>query len=141
MSKKLTVVLMACRQAVPDPTVFTSPLEHAGLKARVIPEPCSSKVEVFQMLRTLAHEADLLWVVGCPEAACQLVEGSFRMAKRVGHAQDYLREIGLEPERLGKSQLAPGDREAIAAAVDKILERARTLGSNPARAGVPVEKE
>ena len=130
----MTVVLMACRQAVPDPALFLNPLEQAGLKARVIAEPCSSKVEVFQMLRTLAAEADLLWVVGCPEPACQLVEGSFRMAKRVGHAKDYLAEIGLEPERLGMVQLPAGNQEVLAVAVQEILERARTLGENPARA-------
>jgi F420-non-reducing hydrogenase iron-sulfur subunit len=141
MSQKMNVVLMACRQAVPDPFLLISPLEHAGLKARVIQEPCSSKVEVFQMLRTLAAEADLLWVVGCPEPACQLVEGSFRMAKRVGHAHDYLEEIGLEPERLGMTQLPAGNQEAMAAMVKEILEQARTLGKNPARAGTAVEKE
>ena len=139
--KKLNVVLMACRQAVPDPSLLIAPLEQAGLKARVIEEPCSSKVEVFQMLRTLAGDADLLWIVGCPEAACQLVEGSFRMSKRVGHARDYLGEIGLEPERLGMSQLPAGNQEALAATLKEILERARTLGPNPARVGVSVEKE
>ena len=141
MSQKMTVVLMACRQAVPDPALFLGPLEQAGLKARVIAEPCSSKVEVFQMLRTLSAEADLLWVVGCPETACQLVEGSFRMAKRVGHAQDYLEEIGLERERLGMVQLPAGNQKALAATVREILERARKLKVNPARAGAPVKKE
>jgi len=141
MSQKTTVVLMACRQAVPDPALLVTPLQQAGLGTRVIAEPCSSKVEVFQMLRTLAAEADLLWVVGCPEAACQLVEGSFRMTKRVGHAQDYLAEIGLEPERLGLVQLPAGNQEALAATVSEILERARKLGVNPARAGAPVKKE
>jgi coenzyme F420-reducing hydrogenase delta subunit len=141
MSQKIHVVLMACRQAVPDPFLLVNPLEHAGLSARVIPEPCSSKVEVFQMLRTLAAEADLLWVVGCPEPACQLVEGSFRMAKRVGHAHDYLGEIGLEPERLGMTQLPAGNQEALGAMVKEIQERARTLGKNPARAGTTVAKE
>jgi len=141
MSDNLTVVLMACRQAVPDPAVFLGPLEQAGLTARVIAEPCSSKVEVFQMLRTLAAEADLLWVVGCPEPACQLVEGSFRMAKRVGHAQDYLREIGLEPERLGMAQLPAGNQKALDATVDEILARVRKLGDNPARNRASAKKE
>ena len=141
MNQKLNVVLMACRQAVPDPFLLINPLEQAGLKARVIQEPCSSKVEVFQMLRTLASDADLLWIVGCPEPACQLVEGSFRMAKRVGHAQDYLGEIGLEPERLGMVQLPAGNQEILSATVKEIMERARSLGANPARVGAKVEKE
>jgi len=141
MNQKLNVVLMACRQAVPDPFLLINPLEQAGLKPRVIQEPCSSKVEVFQMLRTLASDADLLWIVGCPEPACQLVEGSFRMTKRVGHARDYLGEIGLEPERLGMTQLPAGNQEVLAATVKEILERARSLGPNPARVGTKVEKE
>jgi coenzyme F420-reducing hydrogenase delta subunit len=141
MSQKLNVVLMACRQAVPEPSLLINQLEHAGLKARVVQEPCSSKVEVFQMLRTLAGEADLLWVVGCPEPACQLVEGSFRMGKRVGHARDYLGEIGLEPDRLGMAQLPAGNQEVLSAMVKEIVEQARTLGPNPARAGATVEKE
>jgi F420-non-reducing hydrogenase iron-sulfur subunit len=135
MPQKMTVVLMACRQAIPDPALLLDPLQQAGLEVRVIAEPCSSKVEVFQMLRTLATDADLLWIVGCPEPACQLVEGSFRMTKRVGHAQDYLREIGLEPERLGMVQLPAGNQEALNAAVREIVERARPLKVNPARAG------
>jgi F420-non-reducing hydrogenase iron-sulfur subunit len=141
MSQKISVVLMACRQAVPDPSLVLGPLEQAGLKARVIAEPCSSKVEVFQMLRTLATEADILWVIGCPEKACQLVEGSFRMTKRVGHAQDYLEEIGIEPQRLGLAQLPAGNQEALAATVGEILERAQKLGVNPARAGASAKKE
>ena len=138
MSSTVTVVLLACRQAVPDPEQFLGPLKEAGLKARVVLEPCSSKVEVFQMLRTLADEADLLWVVGCPKQACQMVEGSRRMTQRVAHAQEYLQEIGLEVERLGLVLLPAGDQETIEATVSEIQKRARTLGRNPARAGTKV---
>ena len=141
MKPTLTIVLLACRQAVPEPDQFLGPLEQSGLRARVILEPCSSKVETFQMLRTLADEADLLWVVGCPEKACQLVEGSARMAKRVGHAQEYLQEIGLEPERLGMVLLPAGNQEIISATITEIQQRARTLGINPARAGTSATKE
>lgn len=141
MPQNVTVVVMACRQAVPDPALLQAPLQDAGLSTRVIPEPCSSKVEVFQMLRTLADEADLLWVVGCPEGACQMVEGTFRMAKRVGHAREYLQEIGLEPERLDLAQLLADNQEAVAAVVSEIKERARTLGANPARAQARRVKE
>ncbi len=141
MPQNLTIVVLACRQAVPDPAFLLAPLQKAAMKSRVILEPCSSKVEVFQMLRILADEADLLWVVGCPEASCQLVEGSFRMAKRVAHAQEYLQEIGLEPERLGLAHILAGNQEAIAATVSEILQRAQTLGVNPARAVALMAKE
>ncbi len=141
MLNNLSVVVLACRQAVPDPALLATPLQQAGLKTRVVPEPCSSKVEVFQMLRILADEADLLWVAACPENRCQLVEGSFRLGKRVAHAQEYLQEIGLEPERLGLARLPAGDPEAVTATIGEIVDRARSLGVNPARAGGPPTKE
>jgi len=141
MNQKLHTVVLACRQAVPDPALFLGPLTAAGFQARLILEPCSSKVETFQLLRILAGEADILWVVGCPEAVCQLVEGSARMSKRVAHTQDYLREIGLEAERLGVSLIPAGNREDVEAAVSEIQKRALALGVNPARAGAPVAKE
>jgi coenzyme F420-reducing hydrogenase delta subunit len=141
MTASLNIVILACRQAVPDPEVLAGPLRAVGLKTRVIAEPCSSKVEAFQMLRLLAGEADLVWVAGCPEAACRLVEGSFRMSKRTGYAQDYLREIGLEPERLGWSQITVSDVQAAAPLVAEIKQRAHSLGLNPARAGARTGKE
>lgn len=141
MNQKLHTVVLACRQALPDPALLVGPLNEAGFRARVILEPCSSKVETFQLLRILADEADLLWVVGCPEAACQLVEGSLRMSKRVAHTQDYLREIGLEGERLGVSFIPAGKPEEVEAAVSEIQKRALALGVNPARAGAPMAKE
>ena len=107
----------------------------------MVPEPCSSKVEVFQLLRILAAEADLVWVVGCPESLCQLLEGSTRMGKRLAYAQQYLSEIGLEPERLGMSRFSAGDRQALEALVAELRSRARTLPLNPGRLTTTPGKE
>lgn len=141
MGDKLHSVILACHQALPDPARLSEPLRAAGFQVRVIPEPCSSKVEAFQLLRILASEADILWVVGCPPNACQQFEGSRRLAKRVGHAQEVLKEIGVEPERLGVAFVVGGQSEEVQAAVQEIQRRAQALGVNPARAGVARTKE
>lgn len=133
MSQKLQLVVLACQQAAPEGAVFTGSLAKRGLEVRVIPEPCSSKVEVFQMLRILAADADLLWVVGCPEDACLFTEGSFRMGQRVEYARKYLEEIGLEARRLGMSRIPAGDVEAAAQAAAEMAAWAEALGPNPAR--------
>lgn len=135
------VVILACRQAVPAPGLLVELLAPKGLTPRVVPEPCSSKVEVFQMLRLLAHEADFLWVVGCPESACQLVEGSLRMTKRVAHARQYLEEIGLEKERLGMAQLWAAQAEGLAPLAEEIFSRVQGLGPSRARARTKPGKE
>jgi coenzyme F420-reducing hydrogenase delta subunit len=141
MSQKLQIVVLACQQAVPETAVLAAPLEAAGFKARVIAEPCSSKVEVFQMLRILVAEADLLWVIGCPEEMCLFTEGSFRMGRRVDFARKYLEEIGLETERLGMSRIPPGDEGVLETVAAEIQGQARSLGPNPARPGAPAGKE
>lgn len=141
MSRKLEIVVLACQQAVPEPAVLEGLLAADGFQGRVIAEPCSSKVEVFQMLRILATEADLLWVIGCPEEQCLFTEGSTRMGRRVEFARKYLEEIGLEPERLGMSRIPPGEPQALSATATEMRKQARSLGLNPAKASVPAGKE
>jgi hypothetical protein len=65
MSPIKELVVLACTQAVPNPAVLNEALKQYGLRGRIIQEPCSSKVEAFQLLRILATGADLVWVVGC----------------------------------------------------------------------------
>ncbi len=127
------LVVLACTQAVPNPAALNESLKHFGLRARIIQEPCSSKVEAFQLLRILATGVDMVWVVGCPEQYCQLVEGSTRMGFRVAYAQSFLTELGLEPERIGLSRVAAGNSEGLAAAAQEMQQRAQTLSPNPAR--------
>ena len=141
MKPKLQIVVLACQQAVPEPAGLAASLETAEFKGRVIAEPCSSKVEVFQMLRILASEADLLWVIGCPEDQCLFTEGSFRMGRRVDFARKYLEEIRLETERLGMSRIPPGDQETLYTLAAEINQQAMRLGPNPARPGAPAGKE
>lgn len=133
MNPEKKLVVLACSQAVPEIVQLTASLQGAGLQPRVIPEPCSSKIEAYHLLRILATGVDLVWVIGCPENYCQLVEGSTRMGRRVAHAQNYLIEIGLEPERLGVSRINAGDKLALAAVVAEIQTRAQTLSPNPVR--------
>lgn len=141
MGGDFQIVVLACRQAVPETEALAGSLEQAGLRARVAPEPCSSKVEAYHLLRLLAAEADLVWVAGCPQDRCLLVEGSSRMGRRLAFAQQYLQEIGLEPERLGLTRLEAGDAPGLAALVQAIRDRAAGLAPNPARRRGPAGKE
>jgi len=127
----MEVVIYACQQAVPAPEVLRAGFDPSGIKVQVIAEPCSSKVEAFQLLRTLAANVDLVWVMGCPEDLCRYDEGSQRLGSRVAYTRRYLEEIGLEPDRLGRSLVTPGDEAALKAAVAEIKARLETLGPSP----------
>ncbi|MBM4273100.1 MAG: hydrogenase iron-sulfur subunit [Deltaproteobacteria bacterium] len=141
MNEKINVVVLACSQALPQPQALKASLAGAGLKAQVVPEPCSSKIEVYQLLRILAREADMVWMIGCPETVCQYLEGSARMGKRVAYAQTYLIELNLEPQRVGMSILSPGDAEGLKAVAAGIASQAQFLGPLPCHAGAPAAKE
>jgi coenzyme F420-reducing hydrogenase delta subunit len=127
----MEVVIFACQQAVPDPKVLQAHYGKGPTRLRVLSEPCSSKVEAFQMLRTLATPVDLVWVVGCAENLCRYQEGSHRLAGRVKYSQRYLVEIGLEAERLGHSLITPGDDAALAGVAAEVKNRLEALGESP----------
>ena len=133
MDAKPQVVIYACSQAVPDPDALRAQLGPGQLLLVVVPEPCSSKVEAFQLLRTLATPAELVWVIGCVESYCRYEEGSRRLGARLRYTQRYLEEIGLEPERLGRSLVTPGKQGDLRAAVAEIKARLKTLAPSPLR--------
>lgn len=129
----MEVVVFACQQAVPEPEVLTNLWSGSDSRLRVLPEPCSSKVEAFQLLRTLATPVDLVWVIGCEEQLCRYNEGSQRAGGRMTYTKKYLGEIGLEPARVGRSVLTPGDQSALAAIIAEIKDRLQALGPSALR--------
>jgi coenzyme F420-reducing hydrogenase delta subunit len=129
----MEVVVFACQQAVPEPDALKNLWSHGEVRLRVLPEPCSSKLEAFQLLRTLATPVDLVWVVGCEEQLCRYNEGSHRAGGRMAYTKKYLGEIGLEPARVGRSVLTPGDQAALATIVAEISKRLLSLGPSPLR--------
>lgn len=124
------VVIFACQQAVPDPEVLRAKWGKGQARLRVLSEPCSSKVESYQMLRTLATPVDLVWLIGCNEAACRYQDGSRRLGGRVKYVQRYLKEIGLEADRLGRSLVTPGEDKALAEIIKEVKTRLEALGEN-----------
>ena len=124
----MEVVIFACQQAVPDPEVLRAGWGKGQARLRVLSEPCSSKVEAFQMLRTLATPVDLVWLIGCVENLCRYSDGSRRLGGRVKYAQRYLEEIGLEAGRLGRSLVTPGAEAELAAVLKEVKARLKTLG-------------
>jgi coenzyme F420-reducing hydrogenase delta subunit len=125
------VVIYACQQAVPNPDFLKTQWGQEDIRLQVLPEPCSSKIEAYQLLRTLATPMDLVWVIGCAEDLCRYNEGSHRLGNRIAYTRRYLKEIGLEPARVGRSVVIPGDAPGLAAVVAEIKAKAAALGLSP----------
>jgi F420-non-reducing hydrogenase iron-sulfur subunit len=125
------VVIYACQQAVPNPDFVRTQWGKENIRLQVLSEPCSSKIEAFQLLRTLATPADLVWVIGCAEDLCRYNEGSHRLGSRIAYTRLYLEEVGLESARVGRSVVIPGDAPGLAAVVADIKAKAEALGASP----------
>jgi len=72
-----------------------------GKSIRLFPIPCGGRIEPLQILRALEEFADAAYIIACPKGKCRYFEGNLRAKKRVQRAQEIIKSIGLEGERLG----------------------------------------
>jgi len=102
---------------------------------RVLRLPCTGKIEVNYLLAAFERGADGVMVAGCLEGGCHFQEGNLRARRRVERAQQMLREIGLEPERLEMFNLSSADGPRFAEIVTIMSEQVAKLGPSPLRGG------
>lgn len=84
---------------------------HPGVS--MVSIPCSGKIEVPYLLKTLAAGFDGVLVLACAKAACQYFEGSLRSQRRVAYARSWLVKIQMEPQRIEFVHQPPKDVEAL----------------------------
>jgi len=90
--------------------------------------PCSGKVEAHHLLKTLASGARGVLVLACQEKACQFLEGSMRSRKRADYARTWLKELGIEPERVAFTHVPPTDTEALDAVLRDFSTKLEAFG-------------
>ncbi len=128
------VVVLFCQNAV-DETVelVHSNRKLPGFRARLVVLPCSSNIEIRQMMKILEQGADALQIVGCPEHTCRFLVGSALAEKRVAAVRDLLEEIGLGPDRVGMERGMGMSLEGILELAGRRAGMVRALGPNPMR--------
>jgi len=98
---------------------------------KIIRVPCTGKVDVMHLLRSIQKGADGAYVVGCLEGTCHYNEGNFRARERVEHVQTLLEEIGLEGDRVRMYNLSSGEGPTFAAYAKEMTDHIKSLGPNP----------
>jgi coenzyme F420-reducing hydrogenase delta subunit len=101
------------------------------MRLRKVALPCSGKLEVVQLTRSLEDGAAGVALFGCPEGECRYVVGSPRGKGRVSHAGRILEAIGVEKERVRRFVLpAEPSPESLKELTDWV-EKIRGLDSIP----------
>ena len=98
---------------------------------KIIRVPCTGKVDVIHLLRTIQKGADGAYVVGCLEGTCHYNEGNLRARERVAYVRTLLEEIGMEGDRVRMYNLSSGEGPTFAAYAKEMTEHIRSLGPNP----------
>jgi coenzyme F420-reducing hydrogenase delta subunit len=129
------VVVLFCQQSVARTVELANAYRHLpGLRVRMVVLPCSSNVEVRQIVKMLENGADAIQIVACHEEACRFLVGSSKAERRVEYVRQLLDEIDFGAERVG---LVRGMNLSAEQLLDRAKERAdlvRELGPNPMRA-------
>ncbi len=126
------VVLLFCQQAASSDVAFPDSTRWVrGVHVRMVPMPCSSKVEISCLVKLLASGVDAVQVVGCPPGQCRFLAGTKKTEHRVGYVRGMLSELGLGPERVG---IIRGSRFSLEDLLEAAYDRAgevMPLGPNP----------
>jgi F420-non-reducing hydrogenase iron-sulfur subunit len=98
---------------------------------KIIRVPCTGKVDVMHLMRTIQMGADGAYAVGCMEGSCHYKQGNLRARERVMHVQKLLEEVGLEGDRVRMYNLSSGEGPTFAAYAKEMTEHIKKLGPNP----------
>ncbi|MEW5911564.1 MAG: hydrogenase iron-sulfur subunit [Thermodesulfobacteriota bacterium] len=126
------ITVLYCRQCLSaDAQPFEGRRPGQGFAAQLVLLPCSSKMQVHNLMRILEKGVDGVQMVACPEESCQHLVGSLRAEKRLNRAQDLLRQAGLASERLGLHRGQGLSLESVLELASQRAEAVRPLGPNP----------
>jgi coenzyme F420-reducing hydrogenase delta subunit len=106
---------------------------------RIIPTPCTGKLEMEHILEAFEKGIDGVLVVGCLEGGCHFVEGNLRARKRTDRIRAMLDEIGVGSERLRMVNLSDAMASAFVQHIQEAMDIIRALGPNPLK--MPEQKE
>jgi F420-non-reducing hydrogenase iron-sulfur subunit len=102
-------------------------------EVRVLRLPCTGKVEIDFLMRAFERGADAVVVAGCLEGGCHFQEGNLRARRRTERVKGYMKEIGLEPDRLEMFNLSSAEGTRFAEIIQEMAARLTRLGPSPLR--------
>lgn len=100
---------------------------------RVIPVRCSGRVDPLHVLRAFALGADGVLIVSCESKDCHYTFGSTVARRRIVEIREWLRAIGIEPERLTMEKSSVGNEQHLNEMVRSFADKVEKAGATPLR--------
>ncbi len=100
---------------------------------RIIRVMCSARVDPLHVLYALLLGADGVLIIGCHPGDCHYISGNLRAEERISRVKEWLKEIGLEPERVRIEWASAGEGLRLAKIIEEFTHQIEELGVNPLR--------
>jgi F420-non-reducing hydrogenase iron-sulfur subunit len=129
-NSKVKINLFCCSTSF-DPLELMQGSNGTGDELRIIPLPCSGKIDILYLTKAFETGADGVAVITCKKGDCQFLEGNLRAEKRVEAVDRLLDEIGLGKGRILMMQMGDGGIEQLKREVEDFRKR---IKSSPRKA-------
>ncbi len=105
----------------------TSRMEYKA-NVRSIRLMCSGRIEPTLVLKAFNKGADGVLLCGCHPGDCHYQEGNYRCLRRFLLLQKYIKQLGIEPERLKLEWISASEGKQFADLVNSFTETITELG-------------
>jgi F420-non-reducing hydrogenase iron-sulfur subunit len=97
-----------------------------GVKINSVSLPCSGKVNLLYILKSIEMGSDGVLLVTCKLGECKYLQGNFRAQKRIAYVDKLLVEIGFEERHVRFVSLeADNNTDMLLSAINELAETLR----------------
>jgi len=101
---------------------------------RVIRVMCSGRVEPSFVLKSFTEGADGVLICGCHPGDCHYHEGNYKCLRRYHLLKKYIKQMGINDERLHLDWISASEGKEFAELVDMFTEKITTIGPSSIKA-------
>jgi len=105
----------------------TSRMEYEP-NVRAIRVMCSGRIEPTFVLKAFRQGADGVLICGCHPGDCHYQEGNYRCLRRFHLLQKYIKQMGIEPERLKLEWISASEGKQYAELINSFTRTISELG-------------
>ena len=95
---------------------------------RAIRVMCSGRIEPTFVLRAFRKGADGVLICGCHPGDCHYQEGNYRCLRRFHLLQKYIRQMGIEPERMKLEWISASEGKQYAELINSFTQTISEMG-------------
>jgi F420-non-reducing hydrogenase iron-sulfur subunit len=98
---------------------------------------CTGRIDEKHVLQAFLLGADGVLIGGCHPGTCHYISGNLKAEKRILRVRRWLKQAGLEPERLRLEWVSAGEGTKLAEIMRDFTAQLKKLGPSPLKSMTP----